>query len=282
MRPSGSDNYLKWRRSIDEHLELRRLSWDEYAMFNWLCTKASPHTGTLRTSWPTLAEQTGLSPKHVEKLCRGLKKKRYIWYPKHQGRRGRLVELAIHKFPLSDNTYTDISALCEEVPLKVQTKVLAKVPAKVGPQLVENTRDSWPPKREIENNTLRVREADQRVGLKRYSLLPEEAIRKAPPAMRETLEFFFMKTGIEEIDELDLQYLFLLDQAHTPAAIQKAISRALDRFSRNGRAPAHLTFKYLWETLKRYTTLRFKKGKCHERTSLEDKYQDRPDGLIKL
>lgn len=37
-RPAGADNFLKWRRSIDEHLELRRMTWDEYAMFNWLCT----------------------------------------------------------------------------------------------------------------------------------------------------------------------------------------------------------------------------------------------------
>jgi hypothetical protein len=49
-RPAGADNFLKWRRSIDEHLELRRMTWDEYAMFNWLCTKAHPRTGTLRTS----------------------------------------------------------------------------------------------------------------------------------------------------------------------------------------------------------------------------------------
>ena len=30
-RPAGADNFLKWRRTIDEHLELRRMTWDEYA-----------------------------------------------------------------------------------------------------------------------------------------------------------------------------------------------------------------------------------------------------------
>jgi hypothetical protein len=87
-RPAGADNFLKWRRSIDEHLELRRMTWDEYAMFDWLCTKAHPRTGTLRTSWPTLGEQTGLTPNHVEKLCRALRRKRYVWYPRHRGARG--------------------------------------------------------------------------------------------------------------------------------------------------------------------------------------------------
>ena len=86
------------------------MTWDEYAMFSWLCTKASPRTGTLRTSWPTLGEQTGLTPNHVEKLCRALKRKRYVWYPAHRGARGRLVDVAIHKYPLAQGTYTDLSA----------------------------------------------------------------------------------------------------------------------------------------------------------------------------
>jgi hypothetical protein len=69
-RPEGADNYVRWRRTIDEHLELRRLTWDEYGMFSWLCTKASPHAGVVRTSWPTLAEQTSLSPNHVGEVSR--------------------------------------------------------------------------------------------------------------------------------------------------------------------------------------------------------------------
>src|SRR5262250_1494885 len=85
-RPAGADNYLRWRRTIDEHLELRRITWHEYGMFNWLCTKASPQDGRVRTSWPILAEQTSLSPGHVEKLCRSLRNKGYIGYPEHRGK----------------------------------------------------------------------------------------------------------------------------------------------------------------------------------------------------
>lgn len=55
-RPAGVDNYLRWRRTIDEHLELRRITWHEYAMFIWLFTKADPRPGLVRTSWPILAE----------------------------------------------------------------------------------------------------------------------------------------------------------------------------------------------------------------------------------
>jgi hypothetical protein len=67
-RPAGADNYLRWRRTIDEHLELRRLTRHEYAMFSWLCTKASPQDGMVRASWPTLAEQT--SAKTIYRLAK--------------------------------------------------------------------------------------------------------------------------------------------------------------------------------------------------------------------
>jgi hypothetical protein len=108
-RPAGADDFLKWRRSIDEHLELGRLTWDEYAMFSWLSTKADPRTGTLRTSWTILAGQTRLDAQRVEKLCRGLKSKGYIAYPEHRGWR-TLVQVAIDKFPLRDGTYTRLAS----------------------------------------------------------------------------------------------------------------------------------------------------------------------------
>ena len=161
LRPAGADNFLKWRRTIDEHLELRRMTWDEYAMFSWLCTKASPRTGSLRTSWPTLGEQTGLTPNHVEKLCRALKRKRYVWYPAHRGARGRLVDVGIHKYPLAQGTYTDLSArfaaeVSADVPADVQAnvhgsapyptrrraEVLAEVPAELAGKTVATSRGS--------------------------------------------------------------------------------------------------------------------------------------------
>jgi hypothetical protein len=79
-RPTGADSFLRWRRSVAEHLESRRLGWPEYGMLNWLCTKANPYTGALTTSWPTLALQTSLSPGYVERLCRRLRRKRYVFF----------------------------------------------------------------------------------------------------------------------------------------------------------------------------------------------------------
>jgi hypothetical protein len=109
-RPAGADSFVKLRRSLDEHLELGRLTWDEFAMFVWLCIKASHRTGTVRTSWPMLALQTRLSTNRVEQICRGLRRKGYVWYPAHRGSRGRLSEVAIDKYPTADGGYTDLSA----------------------------------------------------------------------------------------------------------------------------------------------------------------------------
>ena len=165
-RPAGADNFLRWRRSIDEHLELRRITWDEFGMFTWLCTKANARTGSVRTSWPTLSEQTGLTPNHVEKLCRALKRKRYVWYPVHRGARGRLVDVAIHKYPLAHGSYTDLSPrFAAEVPAEVladvagsaragargRVDVLADVPAELADETVEGIAGFTPRKTETEN-----------------------------------------------------------------------------------------------------------------------------------
>jgi hypothetical protein len=111
-RPAGAGNFLKLRRSLDEHLLFRRMTWNEFGMFVWLCLRANPADGVIRTSWPQLEIETHLSAKHAEQICRALRRKRYVWYPWHRGRRGqhRLIEVAINKYPTADGRYTDLSA----------------------------------------------------------------------------------------------------------------------------------------------------------------------------
>ncbi len=253
MKPSGADNFLKWRRSIDEHLELRCLTLDEYAMFNWLCTKASPRTGRHRTSCPSLAAETGLSPTHVEKLCRTLKRKRYVWYPNHRGQRRRLVEVEIDKYPVIGNTYTDLSARFEEVP----SEVPLELPSEAGQEtpMDSGSSPSGRSRHRQENTSHSVRRADT---VQPDTIQPEsplttgpllgktDALAQAPPALRETLELFCFKTGRQAIDPADLECLYPLNEAHTPATIQKAITRAVERFERRGQDPAALTLAYIW------------------------------------
>ncbi|HUE95237.1 MAG TPA: hypothetical protein VMN39_01170 [Longimicrobiaceae bacterium] len=267
-RPAGADNYLKWRRSIDEHLELRRLAWDEYGMFNWLCTKADPRTGRLRTSWPILAIQTGLTTNHVGKLCRALREKGYIACPEHQGNRRRLFEVAIDKFPLIDGTYTALGTRAPrgagEVLAEVPAEVPAEVLAEVRPESAGTTGTSpggRSRKRKRSRSTLRVRSADRRTGTEGsipsdgVEPMPrDEALEVVPRVLRETIELFWLKTGRSGLRQDDLAALRELDRGHTPAVIQKAITEAVERFRSRGADPATLTWRYVWDSLRRYRT----------------------------
>jgi hypothetical protein len=268
VRPAGADNYLRWRRTIDEHLELRRIGWHEYAMFSWLCTKADPRTGVVRTSWPMIAEQTGLTPNHIEQLCRGLRSKGYVTYPTHRGKRRVLVELAINKFPLVDGSYTALRSAGDasgaQVPADVPTEVPTKVPAELGGQKVRKSTTSLGGRsreRERYRSSLRVRSADASRATRisdrskpEDSLGRVEALAAAPQALRETVELYWLKTGRDGLTGDDLDALRDLDKAHTPAVIQKAITEGVGRFTHRGDNPRGLTLRYVWESLRHFTT----------------------------
>jgi hypothetical protein len=280
-RPAGADNFVKWRRTIDEHLELGRLTWDEYGMFSWLCTKADQRTGRLRTSWPTLADQTTLSANYAGKLCRSLKGKGYIAFREHRGRRGGLVEVAIDKFPLLDGTYTAL----QPPRWRGQAEVPAHVPAELAAQRAEESDGSLEGRtRERKRPPLRVRSADSsdRNGQPDPSggsvaLGREQALEAAPRALRDTLELFWLKTGREDLPPEDLAALRDLNGTHTPAVIQKAVTESVERFRRRGDDPRALTLRYVWHSLRRFTTRppRFT-------TPLEPERPAYPPGLTRL
>lgn len=279
-RPAGADDFVKWRRSIDEHLELGLLTWDEYGMFNWLCTKADPRRGTLRTSWTVLAGQTRLGAKHVEKLCRGLKGKGYIDYPEHRGWR-TLVHVGIDKFPLRDGTYTALPREPGVSPADVPTKVPGELE---GQTPEESTTSPGGRVRERSRSSLRVRSADASTGSGiTDSWKPEErlgraeALAAAPRALRETVELYWLKTGRDGLTPDDLAALRDLDQAHTPAVIQKAITEGVERFRQRGDDPRGLTLRYVWDSLRRFTT-----RKTRAATLLEPERPAYPPGLTRL
>ena len=279
-RPAGADDFVKWRRSIDEHLELGLLTWDEYGMFNWLCTKADPRRGTLRTSWTVLAGQTRLGAKHVEKLCRGLKGKGYIDYPEHRGWR-TLVHVGIDKFPLRDGTYTALPHHPGASPADVPAKVLGELE---GQTPKGSTTSPAGRVRERMRSSLRVRSADASTdtGITDPAKPEErlgrtEALVAAPSALRETAELYWLKTGRDGLTPDDLAALRDLDQAHTPAVIQKAITESVERFRRRGDDPRALTLRYVWESLRHFTT-----RTTRATTPLEPERPAYPPGLTRL
>ena len=290
-RPAGADNFLKWRRSIDEHLELGRLRFDEYAMFSWLCTKADVRTGTLRTRWTVLAEQTGLSRNYICKLCGNLRKKGYIDFPDHRGRRGRLVEFAIDKFPLPGGTYTALRRSAgrgqSQLPAQVPAQLPAPVLAPVEGEKIEKSTTSHAGrsrKRSRSRSSLRVRSADASTDTRttdpskpEVRLGRAQALAAAPRALRETVELYWLKTGCDGLTPDDLAALRELDQAHTPAVIQKAITESVERFERRGDNPAELMFRYVWDSLRRFTT-----RKPRAAMSPEPERPAYPPGLTRL
>ena len=76
----------------------------------------------------------------------------------------------------------------------------------------------------------------------------------APRALRETVELYWLKTGRDDLTPDDLSALRELDQTHTPAVIQKAITGSVERFTRRGEDPRGVTFRYVWDSLRRFAT----------------------------
>ena len=76
----------------------------------------------------------------------------------------------------------------------------------------------------------------------------------APRALRETVELYWLKTGRDGLTPDDLSALRELDQAHTPAVIQKAITESVARFTRRGDDPRGVTVRYVWDSLRRFAT----------------------------
>ena len=171
--PAGAGNFLKLRRSLDEHLLFRRMTWNEFGMFVWLCLRANSADGVIRTSWPQLEIETHLSAKHAEQICRALRRKRYVWYPWHRGRRGqhRLIEVAINKYPTADGRYTALSGRFATV-----AGVAAPASSAPGAPTAPTIRSAGPPRRAATSSAELARNSTRRASV-RTELAPEPTYR---------------------------------------------------------------------------------------------------------
>ena len=113
------------------------------AMFSWLCTKADPRTGRLRTSWPTSASRRGSAANHVEQA---------LPRPQAQGLHRVPPSIAAggagwwksrstnFRWPtaLTRRSATLAARSAAEVPAEVPAEVLAEVPAELEAQKPTN------------------------------------------------------------------------------------------------------------------------------------------------
>lgn len=81
-------------------------------------------------------------------------------------------------------------------------------------------------------------------------LLENEIIKKIPSAMKETVEFLLFKTGRRTLFPEELGAVMALEKIHLPARIQREISKAAERFSRQGKPLSSLSFEYIFDSLK--------------------------------
>ena len=78
----------------------------------------------------------------------------------------------------------------------------------------------------------------------------EEDLKKIPSAMKETVEFLLLKTGRSGLSPDELGPIMALEKIHVPARIQREITKALERFKKQGKPLSALTFIYIFDSLK--------------------------------
>jgi predicted transcriptional regulator len=71
-----------------------------------------------------------------------------------------------------------------------------------------------------------------------------------PAPMRETADYFLLKTGRPEITAGELSALRALEEIHTPSRVNAEITTAVGRFRKNGKPLANLTLEYIYDSLK--------------------------------
>jgi hypothetical protein len=242
--------FLALRRGLAEHVRSGRLRASRFAVFVWLLMEADHKTGIARTSPAQVAAELGFHPVTVRRDFSMLRRGRYIRYRYPSGGR-QLCAIAIEKY--HEHFASEAGAL--QVRLQVPLQVDPLSPCPTG-------RKRCPKNREVRSTTtpLRVRFADEtdeqesnQEGPRRL-LTRDEALRQAPAALHETLEYFLFKTGRECVTPHELDALRRLDATHTPAMIQKAITRAVERLARRGEDARQLTLDYVWQSLQHFTT----------------------------
>jgi DNA-binding transcriptional ArsR family regulator len=247
------------RKGLMEHVVRGRIRGTAFALYVWLHMQADHTTGTVRTNAGRLSAELGLHPVTVRRDLSALKRTGYITYVSDRGSR-QLYEIAIEKYHHHFDDTSRSTDLAEQEPLQAPLQV----PLHERRANDRKDRANEPSKiievRSKREPTLRVRSAD----LNQSSEVVEAgstrahataaAIAAAPVALRETLELFFLKTAREGLTADELDALRKLDAAHTTAVIQKAITAAVDRYTRRGQAVSDITLTYVWQSVQRFST----------------------------
>jgi hypothetical protein len=244
------------RKGLIEHVMGGRLRGAGFAVYVWLHLQANHAHGTVLTNAQRLATELGFHPVTVRRVLGELRSAGYLRYEADLGRR-HLYEIAIEKYHANFATTAHSAGLGGELHRGRQGGLHEQ-----GSSLRRSLPNGLRKKEtKSKTSTLRVRGADliaTDFGLSGTSGQASRATAVAalPAVLRETVELFLAKTGRQTLGADEVGALRDLEQAHTPAVIQRAISRAVDRFAAQGRPLNGLTFVYVAESLKHFRTRR--------------------------
>ena len=132
-----NNDYVKLPRSIKTALVDGYLRFEEYSILVWLWINANPRNGRAHVSYAGLSKdfKEKYSKNHINRLMLDLKRKKWIWFAKQQGRRSSF-NVDIGSYPLSDGTFKDIDFRFLQKSGRSESATdehsLAEVPTEVG------------------------------------------------------------------------------------------------------------------------------------------------------
>lgn len=127
-----NNDYVKLPRSIKTALVDGYLRFEEYSVLVWLWINANPRIGRAHVSYAGLAKdfKDKYSKNHINRLMLDLKRKKWIWFAKQQGRRSSF-HVDIANYPLSNGGFVDLEVRSKQKSGRSEDDTPGQTPAEV-------------------------------------------------------------------------------------------------------------------------------------------------------
>ncbi len=103
------DLYVKLPRYLHGDYLRGALRLDELVLLVWLWLEANPYNASVSVSYDGLVKDLSgkYTKNHINKLLLALKQKKYVSFPKQQGRRSSF-QVTLNRYPLTNGLYSNI------------------------------------------------------------------------------------------------------------------------------------------------------------------------------
>ncbi|OGS20954.1 MAG: hypothetical protein A2252_04490 [Elusimicrobia bacterium RIFOXYA2_FULL_39_19] len=142
------NNFLRWYRIYSDAVLTGKITFDEYALLNWLMTTTNPYNGELVENYSSIGQKIRKNPDWVRHIMERLKAKGYIHYDIKQGQKN-LSKISTNNYPLSNGTYinipnklSDVTSENSQKPTKLSEVAVDSKTTDVSEVSVENTQEN--------------------------------------------------------------------------------------------------------------------------------------------